>query len=96
MYGKIFTQIFDSSIREKPEVRFTFMDLLDLAEGEREVPPLNENLSESEKIRLEQSLERIVAEIESLKDADIPKFVERRKELKAEKDLILGILGLKA
>ena len=32
MFAKIFTQIFDSSIAESPEVRFTFMDLLVLAD----------------------------------------------------------------
>ncbi len=32
MYAKIFTQIYDSSIVENPEVRFTFMDLLVLAD----------------------------------------------------------------
>jgi len=32
MYAKIFTQIYDSSIVEQPEVRFTFMDLLILAD----------------------------------------------------------------
>jgi len=32
MYAKVFSQIYDSSIVEKPEVRFTFMDLLVLAD----------------------------------------------------------------
>jgi len=33
MFAKIFTQIFDSSIVEQPEVRFTFMDLLVLCDA---------------------------------------------------------------
>ena len=32
MYAKIFRQIFESSIAEKPELRFTFMDMLVLAD----------------------------------------------------------------
>ncbi|MDE2105438.1 MAG: hypothetical protein KGL39_49885, partial [Patescibacteria group bacterium] len=32
MFAKIFNQIFDSSIVEDPELRFTFMDLLVLAD----------------------------------------------------------------
>lgn len=32
MYAKIFTQIYDSSIVEHPDVRFTFMDMLVLAD----------------------------------------------------------------
>ena len=32
MFAKVFTQIFDSSIVEKPEVRFTFTDLLTLCD----------------------------------------------------------------
>lgn len=32
MYAKIFAQIFDSSIAEDPELRFTFMDMLVLAD----------------------------------------------------------------
>lgn len=34
MYAKIFAQILDSSIAEYPEVRFTFMDLLILADAD--------------------------------------------------------------
>ena len=34
VYAKIFRQIFDSSIAEKPELRFTFMDLLVLADSD--------------------------------------------------------------
>src|SRR6266705_1985988 len=32
MFAKVFSQIFDSSIAEKPEVRFTFIDFLVLAD----------------------------------------------------------------
>ncbi len=32
MFAKIFAQIYDSSIVEQPEVRFTFMDMLVLAD----------------------------------------------------------------
>lgn len=216
MYGKIFTQIFDSSIREKPEVRFTFMDMLVLAdidgvvdmtheaiaartnrpleliretisdlegpdpksrtpdhqgkrivrldnhrdwgwmivnydrfrrtaseeqrrektrarvskfrskshkkpscnapvtqanacnamqkqrqmqkqkEGESEIAPLNGNVGTAEKIIYDQSLKRIDRRLLELKEADLPKCVEERRELKAEKARILPILGLKA
>ena len=35
MYAKVFSQIYNSSIVEKPELRFTFMDMLILADQER-------------------------------------------------------------
>lgn len=218
VYGKIFTQIFDSSIREKPEVRFTFMDMLVLAdidgvvdmtheaiaartnrpleliretiaelegpdpksrtpdhqgkrivrldnhrdwgwmivnyerfrktaseeqrrektrnrvakfrskthkkeacnapvtpanacnamqrqkqmerqkEGETEFPPLigSGGIGVSERITLEKSLDRISKRLVELKDADLGRAPEERRELKAEKSKILGVLGLKA
>ncbi len=65
-------------------------------EGEKEIPPSNEKIGTAERITLEQSLKRAVQRLEDLKDADLPKFVEERRELKAEKQRILGLLGLKA
>ena len=45
LYVKIFAQIFDSSIVEKPEARFTFMDLLILADSDGVVDMTHEAIS---------------------------------------------------
>jgi hypothetical protein len=45
VYAKIFSQIFDSSIAESPEVRFTFMDLLILADSDGVVDMTHEAIA---------------------------------------------------
>jgi hypothetical protein len=45
MFAKIFTQIFDSALREKPDVRFTFMDLLFLADTSGRVDMTHEAIA---------------------------------------------------
>ena len=45
MFAKIFKQIYDSSIVEKPEVRFTFMDLLVLADPDGVVDMTHEAIA---------------------------------------------------
>ena len=45
MFAKIFTQIFDSSIREDPEARFTFMDLLILCDPNGVVDMTHESIA---------------------------------------------------
>lgn len=45
MFAKVFTQIFDSSIVEKPEVRFTFTDLLTLCDVNGVVDMTHEAIS---------------------------------------------------
>lgn len=66
--------------------------------GETEFPPVigSGGLAPSERVSLDQSVKRITARLNELKDADLPKCVEERKELKAEKSRILVLLGLKA
>lgn len=65
-------------------------------QGGEAIPPSNGNLGTAERISLDQSVKRINVRLEELKDADLPKYVEERRELKAEKARCLGILGLKA
>jgi hypothetical protein len=45
VYAKIFRQIFESSIADKPDVRFTFMDLLILADKDGVVDMTHEAIS---------------------------------------------------
>ena len=45
MFAKIFCQIFDSSLAEKPDVRFTFMDMLILADADGVVNMTPESIS---------------------------------------------------
>ena len=45
MYAKVFRQIFESSITEDPELRFTFMDLLVLADSDGVVDMTQESIS---------------------------------------------------
>jgi len=45
VYAKVFSQIYDSSIVEKPEVRFTFMDLLVLADQDGVVDMTHEAIA---------------------------------------------------
>lgn len=59
-------------------------------------PPLNGQLTASDKISYEKSIERISKRLVEIKDADLPGFPEERRNLKAEKIRLLGLLGLKA
>jgi hypothetical protein len=60
----------------------------------RETKP--DNLTTSQCIMLDKSLNRIERRLSELKEADFPKEVEERKQLKAEKKRILGLMNLKA
>jgi hypothetical protein len=64
-----------------------------------EVTPNKVNLSilsASERIIKSQSLQRASDELKELKDADLPKAIERRKELREEQTKLRVELGLKA
>lgn len=66
MYAKIFAQIFDSSIVEKPETRFTFMDMLVLADPNGVVDMTHEAIAR----RTNRPLEVIRATITELESPD--------------------------
>lgn len=66
MYAKIFTQIFDSSIVEDPELRFTFMDLLVLADVNGVVDMTHEAISR----RTNRPLDVILKTIKQLESPD--------------------------
>jgi len=66
VYAKVFAQIFDSSIVEKPEVRFTFMDLLVLADPDGVVDMTHEAIAR----RTNRPLEIIRATIAELEAPD--------------------------
>jgi hypothetical protein len=66
MYAKIFLQIFDSSIVENPETRFTFMDLLVLADQNGVVDMTHEAIAR----RTNRPLELIRATIADLESPD--------------------------
>ncbi len=53
MYAKIFRQIYDSSIAEDPQVRFTFMDMLVLADSDGVVDMTPEAISRVTNVPLE-------------------------------------------
>ena len=64
MYAKIFLQIFDGSLVQKPEVRFTFMDLLVLADSDGVVDMTHEAIARRTNRPLEVIRETI-AELEA-------------------------------
>lgn len=66
MYAKIFTQIFDSSIAQDPELRFTFMDFLVLADLNGVVDMTHEAIAR----RTNRPLEIIRKTIEQLEGPD--------------------------
>lgn len=66
MYAKIFQQIYDSSIVENPELRFTFMDLLVLADKDGVVDMTHEAISR----RTNRSIEIIRKTISELESPD--------------------------
>lgn len=66
MYAKVFQQIFDSSIVESPETRFTFMDFLILADCNGVVDMTHEAISR----RTNRPLELIRNTIAELEEAD--------------------------
>ena len=66
MYVKIFSQIYDSSIVEKPEVRFTFMDLLVLADRDGVVDITHEAIAR----RTNRPLQVIIDTIAELEAPD--------------------------
>ena len=53
MYGKIFQQIYDSSIAEDPKVRFTFMDLIVLADSDGVVDMTHEAIARRTNVDIE-------------------------------------------
>ncbi len=61
MYAKIFSQIFDSSIAEHPDVRYGFMDLLVLADSEGVVDMTAEAIARRTNVPLARVLENIKA-----------------------------------
>jgi hypothetical protein len=63
MYAKIFRQIFDSSIAEKPELRFTFMDLIVLADSDGVVDMTQESIARTTNRPLEL-IRSTIAELE--------------------------------
>ena len=63
MYAKIFRQIFDSSIVENPEARFTFIDLLILSDGRGRVDMTHEAIARQTNRSLEV-IQRTIAELE--------------------------------
>lgn len=67
MYAKIFTQIFDSSIAENPELRFTFTDLLTLADQNGVVDMTHEAIAR----RTNRPLDVIRANIATLESPDL-------------------------
>lgn len=75
MYSKIFRQIFNSSIAEKPEVRFTFIDLLTLADGTGRVNMTHEAIARV----TNRPLEVIKSSIQDLESPD-PKSQTRDHE----------------
>ena len=66
MFAKIFSQIYDSSIVENPETRFTFMDFLVLADINGVVDMTHEAISR----RTNRPIEIIRATIAELEGAD--------------------------
>ena len=66
MYAKIFTQIFDSSIAENPELRFTFTDMLTLADQNGVVDMTHEAIAR----RTNRPLDVIRANIATLESPD--------------------------
>lgn len=68
MFAKIFRQILDSSIVENPEVRFTFMDLLILADSKGVVDMTPESIAR----RTNRRLDVILSSIKAL-EADDPR-----------------------
>lgn len=67
-----------------------------LSKGGGDSPHLNGSLGTSERITLEKSLVRLESRLLEIKEADLPGFREERKNLKAERTRILGVLDLKA
>jgi hypothetical protein len=66
VYAKIFSQIYDSSIVENPELRFTFMDLLVLADPDGVVDMTHEAISR----RTNRPIEIIRSTIQELESPD--------------------------
>ena len=66
MFAKVFSQIFDSSIAENPELRFTFTDLLTLADQNGVVDMTHEAIAR----RTNRPLELIKANIAELEQPD--------------------------
>ncbi len=66
MYAKVFQQIFDSSIAENPDVRFTFMDLLVLADVNGVVDMTHEAIAR----RTNRAIEIIRETIQKLESPD--------------------------
>lgn len=66
MYAKIFQQIYDSSIAEDPKVRFTFMDLIVLADSDGVVDMTHEAISR----RTNVPIEWVRSSIEALEKPD--------------------------
>lgn len=64
MYAKIFAQILDSSIVEFPETRFTFMDLLILADSDGVVDMTHEAIARRTNRPLE-IIRKTIAELEA-------------------------------
>jgi len=64
MYAKIFAQIYDSSIAEDHEVRFTFMDMLILADPDGVVDMTHEAIARRTNRPIEV-IQRTIAELES-------------------------------
>ncbi len=64
MYGKIFDQIFDSSIVEMPATRFTFMDLIVLADPNGVVDMTHEAIARRTNRSLDV-IKKTIAELES-------------------------------
>lgn len=63
MYAKVFRQIFESSIAENPELRFTFMDLIVLADSDGIVDITHEAISRITNRPLDV-IKRTIAELE--------------------------------
>jgi hypothetical protein len=64
MFAKIFTQIFDSSIVESPETRFTFMDMLVLCDAAGVVDMTHEAIARRTNRPIEV-IRKTIAELES-------------------------------
>ncbi len=64
MYAKIFRQIYESSIAENPQLRYTFMDLLVLADSDGVVDMTQESIARITKRPL-KVIRETIAELES-------------------------------